>query len=453
MQFKRVIFFFSFIFFCITACQKVDINYGNQVLDNQYTQVISIDTFTASLSTVYIDSFPTSGTGVTLLGGFYDTSFGRIDTKCFFELNPPTYEKVYDSTRFDSLRLILSLNRNYYGDTTQPIHIDVSQLSQQILFPINIYNFYNVDKFPVSGVIGSRDFIVHPTYYTDSISIPIDKGIGQTLLNKLKNPLDLDLQTSDNFLHYFKGLCLSSNAATNLILNCKDNIIMRLSYSKPGPDTLEHHHIDFTLGNKEHHFNNIQVDRSKLNNTVFKKIGHNSIIPSSQLNNRAYSQYASGVMTKITFPTIFNLLKIPYYSKILSAQLKIIPVKGTYDTYYYLPPSLNLFTTNLTNVLGGALTAPGSNNAETGNLITDYTNGDNTVYNYDVSNYIKSLIENPQAYGYSINNTPSNNYGLLLAPSSPASITQFSRIIIGDKNQPVNFRTLLVINYLTVQPQ
>ena len=452
MRLKRVLYFFSIIFFSITACQKVDIQYGTQVLDNQYTQVISIDTFTASLATINIDSFPTSGTGVTLLGGYFDTSFGRIDTRCYFDLNPPTYEKVYDSTRFDSLRLILRLNRNYYGDTTQPIHIDVSQLSQQILFPLNVYTFYNVDQFPVKpGFIGKGDFLVHPTYYTDSITISLADTLGQTLLKKLKNPLDLDLQNNDNFLHYFNGLCLSSNKSTNLILNCKDSAIMRLSYSKPGPDTLEHHHIDFTLSNRQHHFNHIDVDRSK---TALKNLSHyDSIIPSSQLNNRAYSQYASGVMTKITFPTIYNLLKIPYYSKILSAQLKVVPVRGSYDTYYFLPPSLNLFTTNLTNSLGGALTSPGTNSAETGNLILDYITGDNTAYTYDVSNYIKSLITNAQAYSYSLTNSPANNYGLLLVPSSPASITQFSRVIVGDKNQPQNFRTLLQINYLTVQPQ
>lgn len=451
MRLKQVIYFLFLTLFFFTACKKVDIEYGNQVLENQYTQAVSVDTFTTSLATLFVDSFPTSGTGVTLLGGFTDTAFGRLDTKCYFDLNPPAYEKVYDSTRFDSLRLILKLNRNYYGDTTQPIHIDVKRLSQQILFPQNVYSFYNVDKFPVySDLIGSGDFLVHPTYYTDSISVKLSDALGKTLLNKLKNPLDLDLQNSENFLHYFNGICLSGNSKNNLILNCTDAIVMRLTYSKPGPDTLEKHYIDFTLANKEHHFNNIQVDRS---NTPLKNIGHkDSVFSSSRLNNRAYSQYASGVLTKITFPTLYNLLKVPYYSKILSAQLKIVPVKGTYDTYHFLPPSLNLTPTNLSNIVGGGLTIPGTNSVQNGNLVIDYTTGDNTSYNYDVSNYIKALIANPLAYGYSINNTPANNYGLLLVPPSPASITQFSRIILGDQNQPKNFRTILQINYLTVQP-
>ena len=441
--------------FIVASCQKVDIQYGNQALDNQYTQIVRVDTFSVNLATVFVDSFVTSSTGVTLLGGYTDSAFGRIETKCFFDLQPPPYTKstVYDSTTYDSLRLILKVNKSYYGDTTKPLHIDVSRLSQRINLPINTYSFYNVDSFPILSKIGSGDFVVYPTSFTDTLSIPLNDGLGQELLTKLKNGSDLDLQNSSNFLYYFNGLCLSGNASNNLILNCKDSAIMRLSYHKVGPDTLEKHHIDFVLNSKQHHFNNIKVDRSSLQNGL-QNIGHlDSIIQSSATNNRSYSQYASGVATKITFPTLYNLLKVPYYSKILTAQLRVIPVRGTWDTYYFLPPALNLATTNLTNLVSSPLVSPGSNGAETGNLVVDYIHGDNTAYTYDVSNYIKSIILSAQAYSYSLTNPPANNYGLLLVPPSPASVTQFSRIIVGDQNQPLNFRTVLELYYLTIQPQ
>ena len=440
--------------FIVASCQKVDIQYGNQALDNQYTQVIRVDTFSVNLATVFVDSFATSGTGVTLLGGYTDTAFGRIDTKCFFDLQPPPYSNstVYDSTTYDSLRLILKLAKNYYGDTAKPLHIDVSRLSQQIIFPVNASGFYNVDTFPILSKIGSGDFIVNPTFYTDTLSISLNDGLGQELLAKLKNGSDLDLQNSNNFLYYFNGLRLSSNASANLILNCKDSSIMRLSYHKVGPDTLEKHHIDFVLNNKQHHFNNITVDRSLLHNGL-QNINHlDSIFQSSALNNRAYSQYASGVVTKITFPTLYNLLKVPYYSKILTAQLKVIPVRNSWDTYYFLPPVLNLATTNLTNNVSSPLVSLGGYGAETGNLVVDYIHGDNTEYTYDVSNYVKSVILSPQAYSYSLTNPPANNYGLLLIPPSPAAVTEFSRVIVGDQNQSKNFRTVLELYYLTIQP-
>ena len=137
-------------------------------------------------------------------------------------------------------------------------------------------------------------------------------------------------------------------------------------------------------------------------------------------------------------------MKVPYYIKILSARLKIVPVRGTYDTYYFLPPTLTLANTNLTNTIGPILTSPTTGQAETGNLYLDPTYNDNTAYSYDVSSYIKQLIANPLA----------NNYGLLLLPSYSLATTEFSRIVVGDNS--VNTKTnatKLEIYYLTVQPQ
>ena len=449
MSFKQFGLVVFVIFSCATACKKVDIQFGSPILDNQYTQIIKTDTFAASLSTVFVDSFVTSGNGVTLLGGYTDTSFGRIDTKCFFDFAPPSYTSNYDSTHFDSLFLILKLNRNYYGDTTKPLHIDVRRLSQQILFPVNTSSFYNIDQFSVfPTIIGSTDVKVQPKYFTDSITIRLNDNLGNEFLSKLKNKADLDMQNNSNFLYYFNGLCLSSNKTTNLILNCSDSVIMRLAYNKPGVDSIGKYHVDFNISDRQHHFNNISVDRSSLK-TALKNIGHNSNIPSSLLNNKAYCQYSSGVMTKITFPSLQELLKYPNYIKILSATLKVVPVKGMFDTYYYLPPSLTLSQTDFNNGLGSTLSGLSSNGSfttQTGNLYTDYITGDNTSYSYDVTSYLKYLISNPLA---SI-----KDYGLLLVPPSPASQTQFQRVIIGDKNYPNrSSNTILELNYLTVQPQ
>ena len=445
MRSRQFLLFFLLISIYITACKKVDIQYGTQYLDNQYTQIVKVDTFSTDISTVFVDSFSTSASGVTFLGGYIDSSFGRIDTKCYFELTPPVYTKSYDSTRYDSLRLILKLNRSYYGDTTKFLHLAVNRLSQQINFPENQSAFYNNQEFPISAEIGSGDYLIKPTYYSDSISIKLDDNIGKQLLAKLKDASDLDLQNEINFLYYFKGLCISSNSSANMILNCTDNIVMRLSYSKPGSDTLEKHSIDFTLNNKQHHFNNIKVDRSKLN-TALKNINHyNNIIPGASVGNKAFSQYASSVMARIKFPSLRNLLKQPNYVKILTATLRIVPVRGTYDTHFFLPPALTLYNSDLTNTIGSPLSSPNGSGAQTGNLYVDYLYNDNTGYTYDVSNYIKQLIENPL----------SNNYGLLALPPSPASTTEFSRIVIGNKNlQPENKNTTkLEIYYLTIQPQ
>ena len=449
MPFKQIALFVFIFLFSITACKKVDIQFGTPILDNQYTQIVKTDTFSASLSTVFVDSFVTSGTGVTLLGGYTDTSFGRIDTKCYFEFAPPSNSNNYDSTRFDSLYLILKLNRSYYGDTTKPLHLDVRRLSQQIQFPVNSSSFYNVNTFPVNqSILGSTDVLVQPKFYTDSIVIRLSNNLGKEFLSKLKDKSDQDMQNTSNFLYYFNGLCISSNPQANMILNCTDNITMRLCYNRPGVDSVEKYHTDFNLFDKQHHFNNITVNRSGLQ-TALKNIGHNSKIPSSSLNNKAYCQYSSGVLAKISFPTLTELLKVPNYIKILSATLKVFPVKRTYDTYYYLPPSLNLYQTDINNSLGtplSGISSSGSYTTQSGNLYVDYIYGDKTSYSYDVSSYNKYLIENPAAN--------IKEYGLLLAPPGLVSQTQFERVVIGDKYYPDRVsNTVLEINYLTVQPQ
>ncbi len=446
MRLRQFLLFSLLISIYITACEKVDIQYGTQYLDNQYTQIVKVDTFTTDISTVFVDSFQTSASGITLLGGYTDSAFGRIDTKSYFELTPPPYTKSYDSARFDSLRLILRLNKNYYGDTTKPLHLEVNRLSQQINFPENQYAFYNTQSFSVfPKVIGSGDFLLNPTFYSDTISIKMDDALGREFLSKLKNASDQDLQNDNNFLYYFNGLRISSNSDAKMIINCTDNITMRLSFSRPGSDTLEKHHIDFTLGNKQHHFNAVKTDRSNLK-TPLQKIDHfNNIISGASMGNRAFSQYTSGVMARIKFPSIKELLKLPNYVKILTAKLKVVPMRGSYDTHYFLPPSLSLCSTDITNNVGSPLVAGGTGETQNGNLYLDNTYNDNTVYTYDVSNYIKNLVTNPQ----------SNNYGLLLLPPTAASTTEFSRIIIGNKNLlPENKNTTkLEIYYLTIQPQ
>ncbi|MFP5041576.1 DUF4270 family protein [Parasediminibacterium sp. JCM 36343] len=443
---KQILVFAIFLSLCVFSCKKVDINFGQQLIDNDYTQIIKIDTFTADLSTVYVDSFVTSAKGVTMLGGYNDTAFGRIDTKCFFEVAPPTYQAIYDSTKLDSLYLILKLNKSYYGDTTQPLHIDVNQLSEPIVFPENVYSFYNNRQFAVYPTpIGFTNVIVQPTNYTDSITIRLSDALGSTLLKKLQNRADLDMQSTFSFLQYFNGLRLSSNANSKMILNCTDQVVMRLSYNKPGIDSAGKYHTDFTLANNQHHFNNIMVDRSK---SVLKNIGpNNKIIPSSQLGNRAFSQYAAGVMAKVTFPSLKELLKVPNYAKILTAQLKVVPVRNSFDTRFYLPPSVMVSTTDINNGIGNPLSTYSSSGAlvaQEGNLYIDQTLGDNTAYTYDMSNFVKALIKT------NFDNTTIGVTGLLLVPPLPALQTQFSRLIIGSKYHPVS-KTILEIYYVTVK--
>ncbi len=439
---KHVFVFITLFTLFFGACKKVDIQFGEQFVDNEYTQIYKTDSFSADVYTVLVDSFITSAKGITIIGGLNDTAFGKINTKCFFEVTPPSFQAVYDSTRFDSLSLILTLNKSYYGDTTKPLQVEVSRLSEKIVLPEGETDFYNNRSFTCfPTAIGSGSFLIRPSA-TDTISIRLDDAIGKELLKKLQTSSD-DIKTSSAFIEYFHGLRISSSSS-HLLINCTDKITMRLRYRKPGLYQLEEKYVDFSLATSQHHFNNITADRSGLTNGLQNLGVNNKIIPSAQLNNQAYSQYITGVVSKIKFPTLRDILKIRNYAKILSAKLKIYPVKGSYDIYSSntLPPALRLSITDLNNTIGsdlGFYTSNGSYVSDNGNLFIDKLYGENTVYTYDVSDYIKQLSKT----------VGDDKSGLLFLPPANAHVTQFPRIIFGSKNHPTS-KIVLEVYYATV---
>jgi len=439
--------FFFLIIFSVTcfACKKVDIQFGDQFLDNGYTQVIKVDSFAADISTVYVDSFITSGEGVTMIGAYTDPVFGQITTNNYFEIIPPTYANAYiaDSfraTTFDSLVLILKPDKSYLGDTTHTIHINVNILAQPIVpydnSPSSLYNTQSFSILP--NAIGSKDVSVRPNA-NDSIVIRLNDNLGQALLKKFQDPNDADIRTSDAFLQYLYGLRLSTGNNSQLIFGCKDSAIVRMYYKQPGLYT-QNRSLDFTLANASHHFNNITVDRSS---TILKNLATAKELNSSITNNTAYTLYAAGAMAKIRFPTIRNVLKLPNYTKILNATLVVRPVRGTYGSSNTLPPQLRLSSTTQLNQIGSDLSATasdGSNVLQTGNLVIDNLYGESTSYTYDLTKYIRAIITDGTI----------NANGLLLLPLSPAMETQFKGVMIGNHNNTEGKMELLII-YASIQ--
>ena len=129
---------FSFLLIIITAsyltgCTKPDITFGATYLDNSFTNIATVDTATAAISTVLLDSFPTSGTGMAVAGTYIDPYFGTVTAQSYFSLTPPTFSDIYKDAIYDSLELVLTLNKSFYGDTTLPLQLNVNQLTEKIV--------------------------------------------------------------------------------------------------------------------------------------------------------------------------------------------------------------------------------------------------------------------------------------------------------------------------------
>jgi len=103
--------FAFFIFVAVLgflSCTKTQIDFGGQFLDNSYTNIVYVDTFSTSWSTIYRDSFPTSGTGSLLVGRYTDPLFGKISALTAFHLAPPPLIDIANTATFDSLTLVLN---------------------------------------------------------------------------------------------------------------------------------------------------------------------------------------------------------------------------------------------------------------------------------------------------------------------------------------------------------
>ncbi|MBS1947198.1 MAG: DUF4270 family protein, partial [Bacteroidetes bacterium] len=116
---KYLLFFLlpvSVIFF-LSACRKPSIAFGTSFVNNNNTGVVVIDSSTVLLSTVLVDSFPTAATGAMILGRYKDNQMGTITSRSFLQLGTSGAKSITAQAGFDSLSLIMHINKMFYGDT------------------------------------------------------------------------------------------------------------------------------------------------------------------------------------------------------------------------------------------------------------------------------------------------------------------------------------------------
>ncbi|MDR0794066.1 MAG: DUF4270 domain-containing protein [Chitinophagaceae bacterium] len=452
----------SVCFILLFSCTKADLRLQDNIVNGQYTQVIEVDTISPVLTTILLDSFSTSNTGGAVVGYYNDPVFGKITSSSYFQIQPPAFSATattYSNAVFDSLTLYIKLTPNYYGDTSQPIKFNIYQLAENIYPNLATNLFYNTNHFDtVPGVLNysSNDaFFLRPNVpagISDTASIRLSDTWGQNLLAMLQNQ-DVNIQSAVAFNNFFKGLKIESPNTGATIASFKDSIEMRLYYSVPGIPLYQQNIAKFTVLNPSYQFNSITTDRT---GTPLQNISAtNNAIPSSSTNNMAFAQSVTGIMTKIGFPTINNVVQNPNFLKITNASLFIRPVIGTYDPgIFTLPKALRLVQTNATNTIGSGsavlgfvgadLPVSGTTTSQNGNLVMA-TGIENSYYTFDLTNYLQNVLNN-NIPGYN------NGYGLILTTPASSFDSTFNRLILGDaQNVNGNNRLQLKVFYLTVQ--
>jgi hypothetical protein len=387
---------------------------------------------------VYVDSFVTSSTHAILAGKYKDEKFGSVASQSFVQLGLPantTYD-IPNGSVFDSLEVILKLDKSFYGDTLVPYKLAVHQLSQQIAYSAAQYSFFNNNSWPYSNtILGSSEMVIAPST-RDTLAIKLSPALGQELFDKLQNKT-IEVQTVDQFVNYFKGLAFVGGTNNNCIIGFKDSLTMRLHYQKPGVFS-ENAVIDFGINQINYQFNNITADRS---GTAIAALGpSNKQLASSTTGNAGYSQYISGAVARLSFPYLKDLYQLPDFLKIVKAELEIKPVQNSFLNYYRLPPTLRLSATDQTNLLGTDLTTIIGSSAvvQYGNLYIDNLYGTSTAYTYDITSYLQALLPNTEA----------SKNGLLVLP--PNATVIFNRLLIANAANGAN-KTQVKIYYAAVK--
>ena len=431
---RKIIFYvFCFIVF-LQSCNKQDIQFATG-LGESYTGVISVDTISVNLSTYFIDSFVTTNPGTFLFGRYKDPKLGIISAKPFMSLSPPTDITIATEAVYDSAVFIMKLNKYYYGDTTRMQTIQLKELNATIEYTYgsNVYNTTSIAEKPV--ILGAKQLLIRPNK-DDSVMVRLNDAKGYELFYKLQQRDD-DMATQEAFTNYFKGLSVSfSGDDTSAVYGMSDSVYLRVYYHTSTPVSVNMTK-DFRWNYGDTYFNQVLSDRS--NTPIPSLLTGSKEIASSLLDDNAYTQSDAGVLLKATFPSARGILKLNSNVRVLTATLRLRIARGSYDNAVLrLPEFLYLASTDGSNAIGTSLELI-SGNMIYNTPVVDYIYDAVPYYNFNVTNYVNTLVSNGGL----------QDYGVFLMSSSPGSNNNLGRGVFSNSGIPTK-GAQLILTLLTV---
>ncbi len=349
---------------CLLACANDPNTLGisNSAFTSDYGVVV-VDTVTVDVSTVLLDSFPTSNTGSVLVGGYIDNKLGRMQAEGYLQLGVGnTWTPPADAT-FDSLVLIAHYGDYVYGDTLAPCTLEVWRLSQPFQtwalpqFWINEGQYSSLyaanSKFSSSAMryydtpLGSRTIQLRPGS-TDSVMVRLDNALGQQWLAMAKDQSP-DITEENRFQEYFKGLCLRTTGSENSVVGLTtEDLKIRLYYrTLSGERHIQANH-DFTFVSGMYSYTRFLSDRS--GTPLAGLTPENKAISAARTDDMAFIQAGTGLVMKLSFPYITQMIGFSDVLLVNQAQLIIEPVKDSFSDAFPLPSTLALYHTDQSNL-------------------------------------------------------------------------------------------------------
>jgi len=409
-----------------------------------------VDTARVNVSTVYLDSVFTSGTGALLVGQVNDNLLGTTNANATFQigLNTATSWSLSEDAVLDSINLVLPLSGYTYGDTTQTITLQVARVSENLTprtlspyigteEPFSYFygteGFYNHSKTAASAALGTINIKPRPSV-DDSILVPLPKSLGQEWID-LKKADNSRLTTAADFLEYFKGLQLSAVSGGQIIGFSAEGVKVRVYYRAPSDETTQNYTYDFPLTTGTTQYNQLE---NNAGGTLLQQLtpGSNPIASTSN-NQMGVIQAGTGLVVKLDFPYLDGLKTLFEPNLINKVYLEVTPVTGT-NLYPFTPPAaLTLFQIDPANVPSAPLYQNYSTTAEqTAAYTASDENSTDAKYSFDVTEYLIGQFSRTQP----------GEVALLLSVPRSTMMASVNRLIIGGPEHVQN-RVKLKIYY------
>ncbi|WP_294185130.1 DUF4270 family protein [uncultured Sphingobacterium sp.] len=394
------------------ACNK-DVSLSLDSSRNETIGLVPIDSVSVKVSTYQLNMVPSSATGMILVGKNKNDITGNVKSTSYMRLGIGTINSAIlpDDAVLDSVSLVMPLNKYYYGDTTQMQKISVHRVSEDIVQtqldptkPIYERPYY----LPSLSIASTKKFAYETNKLAeisfrprvksiDSLHFRFNDVISNELFSLIKNK-DNRISNSSSFQEYFKGLALVPDAGNTTMIGLKDTIYLQVHYSfmnAQGAKTSGKQY--FNIDNRGFQYNHVEADRSA---TKFASLTlSNPEVASGQTDGHTFIEGSTGVVAKIEFPTLLQLVNDPTIA-INKAEL-VIEAENSAQTNFAQPRSLVLMIANSLGNPIGLLHPPFGNPNEVQQAVAVSDNTNYGKYTFNLIEYLtkfKTTYKNTSLY-------------------------------------------------------
>jgi len=380
--------------FIVVGCKKPK-DSAISVDDKQSLGTYYIDTFTASLSTILIDSLPTSSNDKMLTGYYTDPKVGTFSAAPYFQFSLAGIDTDRDGRedilsyvvepKYDSM--VLQLHHVYsYGDTTSVHKMNTYRLTENMNLVNGSSYIYNAQAFAHEASPLATTTVAYTNFSGNTLRIHLD---GNEIFDYAKSN-DNRVATNAAFREYFKGLTLIPELSNKSIFGYARNPTLILYYHDTDNPGVSKSYTFKHAANTDLFFNQLKNDRTGTSlaslNEIYEEIN------ASQTDNETYVMTGVELMTKIKFPHLNDIRAAYPNFAVNRAELIIQPKANSYSQLFRLPTELVLYKTNTSNIPGALITYTGTTVPEIVNPFVDYESNRNTYYKFEVTDFIQEQL-------------------------------------------------------------